>query len=127
MACILFKSLPSISPIVYMCVTGTVGLSGVDEEEGSLIKPSFLLWSSGGSKGVEDIDQCNVELEGSKLLPWILTLAQVQSTSLTWCESTLRADPFRAALRVISALSALRWSKMIFRQFAQSRIVFLEN
>ena len=32
-----------------------------------------------------------------------------------------------AALRVISALSALRWSKMIFRRIAQSRIAFSEK
>ena len=44
-----------------------------------------------------------------------------------WCESTLLEDHLRAALRVISALSALRWSKMIFRRFAQSRIGFSEK
>ena len=44
-----------------------------------------------------------------------------------WCESTLLEDRLRAALRVISAVSALRWSKMIFRRFAQSRISFSEK
>ena len=33
--------------------------------------------------GVDDIDECNVELEGSKLFPYILELAPVQSMSLT--------------------------------------------
>ena len=47
--------------------------------------------------------------------------------SSEWCESTLLEDLLRAALRVISALSALRCSKMIFRRFAQSRIASSEK
>ena len=58
----------------------------------------------------------------------MLPLAPARDNNIMmWCESTLLEDPFRAALRVISALSALRWSKMIFRRFAQSRIAFSEN
>ena len=52
----------------------------------------------------------------------ILVLLETPS----WCESTLLEDRLRAALRAISALSALRWSKMIFRRFLQSRTALFE-
>ena len=52
---------------------------------------------------------------------------QLRDAPRQWCESTLLEDLLRAALRVISALSALRCSKMIFRRFAQSRITFSEK
>ena len=43
-------------------------LAGISEEEDSLLKPSPRLCSSGGSKGVEDTDECNVDKGGSILL-----------------------------------------------------------
>ena len=71
------------------------------------------------------------ELEASHVyqgcrLGWPFHL-QMSVATIRMVRSTLLEDPLRAALRVISPLSALRWSKMIFSRFAQSRNSFSEK
>ena len=46
-----------------------------------LIEPSFLLDSSGGSRGVDDIDECKVESDGSKLFTFD---SKLEFSQLVW-------------------------------------------